>query len=59
MFLAAPKMVSFLTAGSLEKVTILGAARKIFWPFLFCVGFSSYKSIFDGQKTWIICEVKL
>jgi hypothetical protein len=27
-FLAAPKMVSFLTAGSWEKDTIFGAARK-------------------------------
>ena len=34
-FLAAPKMVSFLTAGSWEKDTIFGAARKIFSPSYF------------------------
>ena len=38
--LAAPKMVSFSHLPAVKKETIFGAARKIFWPFLFCDGFS-------------------
>ena len=44
------KMVSFFTAGSREKETILGAAHTNIWPFLFCQSFRSLKAGLCDEK---------
>ena len=43
-------MVSFFTAGSWEKDTILHAARNFFRPFIFCDGFNYLVKWFNWAK---------
>ena len=47
MFLAAPKMVSFLQLAP-EKKTQIYMQLENFWPFLFCDAFSDRK-ILEGK----------